>query len=475
MHLNACEIAEAAGGEVVAGDADARATSFGNDTRALLPGSCFVALTGHRDGHDFVRAALDAGSTVALVSRVTEGVRVGPGRALVMVSDPLAALGRLAARCRAPVGSEMTLVGITGSTGKTSTKDLTAGAIGRFRSVHANPDSFNNELGLPLTLLGAGPHTDVVVAEMGARYAGNVADLCAIARPQVGVITNVGLAHSEPLGGSEGILAAKGELFAALPPSGLAVVNAEDQSCDRLVALTEATVVRVGSGPGVDVHVRDVHLDSELRPELTIDSPWGTVEARLRVRGEHQVMNAALAAAVALGIGVPPEEVSLGLADAAGSRWRLELEHSPAGLTVLNDAYNANPTSMEAALRSLARIETKGRRFAVLGEMRELGDHAVEAHAGVGRLASALGIDVLVAVGDLGPLVREASSGVAEVRTVPDAATALDVISALACPGDVVLVKASRAVGLEHVAAGLVAGSADEVLSARPGTAGDAS
>ncbi len=463
-----------AGGEVVAGESDALATSFDNDSRRLSPGACFVALTGHRDGHDFLYAAFAAGGTVALVSRIPDGLHPGPAGALVLVPDPLTALGRLAAHCRSTALSEVTVVGITGSTGKTSTKDLASGAIGRFRSVHANPDSFNNEVGLPLTILGAGPRTDVIVAEMGARFAGNIADLCAIARPQVGVVTNVGLAHAEHLGGDEGVLAVKGELLEALPRSGLAVVNADDPACGRLVLLTEASVVRVGRSAGADVSVRDVHLDSELRPALTIDSPWGTVEARLQGRGEHQVSNAALAAAVALAIGVPAEEVSLGLAEVAGSRWRLELEHSPAGLAVLNDAYNANPTSMESALRSLARYETGGRRHAVLGEMRELGEHAEQCHARVGELAASLGIDVLVAVGDLGALVAEAEQGIAEIRAVCDPAAALDAVAALASPGDVVLVKASRAVGLEHVAAGLVAGAADTVRRSHPSNVGEA-
>ncbi len=475
MHLSAHDIAEGAGGEVVAGDPEARATSFCHDSRSLLPGACFVALRGHRDGHDFAREAFEAGCTVALVARIPEGLRMEPGRALVSVADPLSALGRLAGHCRVTALAGVTVVGITGSTGKTSTKDLTSAAIRRFRSVHANPDSFNNELGLPLTLLGAGPHTDVVIAEMGARFAGNIAELCAVARPQAGVVTNIGLAHAEHLGGSDGALAVKGELLAALPNDGLAVVNADDPACDRLASMTGARVIRVGRARSAEVHISESHLDDQLRPTLRIDSPWGSVVARLLVRGEHQVENAGLAAAVALWLGVPPEEVSLGLAEATASRWRLEVSHSPAGLTVLNDAYNANPASMDAALRSLARIATTGRRVAVLGEMRELGDLADEAHADVGRLAAALGIDVLVAVGDLGPLVGEAAAGVVEVCAVADPAEALEVAARLARPRDVVLVKGSRAVGLEVVAAALVSGAADARVPAAGSHGGDAS
>ncbi|MCZ7536437.1 MAG: Mur ligase family protein [Acidimicrobiia bacterium] len=253
----------------------------------------------------------------------------------------------------------------------------------------------------------------------------------------------------------------KGELLAALAPDGLAIVNADDPASERLAALTEARVILAGRDRSAEVRVQEAHIDGDLRPVLTIESPWGTVEACLQVRGEHQIANAALAVAVALGTGVPPEEVSLGIAEATSSRWRLELSHSPAGLTVLNDAYNANPASMEAALRSLARIETSGRRVAVLGEMRELGCHVDEAHAAVGRLAAELGIDVLVATGDLGPLVSAASAGVAEIRSVADAHGALEVVAEIASASDVVLVKASRAVGLEIVATALVEGAAD--------------
>lgn len=460
MHLSADEIARGAGGEVISGEGGARATSFGYDSRITGVGSCFVALAGHRDGNDFVAEAFAAGSTVALVSRPPEGAPP-PGCAVVLVGDTLAALAQLAAHCRESALAGVTVVGITGSTGKTSTKDLAAAAIGRTRSVHANPESFNNELGLPLTLLGAGPHTDVLIAEMGARFAGNIADLCAIARPQLGVVTNVGIAHAEHLGGPDGVLEVKGELLAALPDDGVAILNADDPACAALAARTGAQVVRVGSESGADVLLRDVHLDSQLRPALAIESRWGAVDARLRMRGEHQVMNAALAVAVALVLGVPPDEVALGIAEATGSRWRFELQHSPGGIAVLNDAYNANPASMEAALRSLARISCEGRRLAVLGEMRELGAGSSDAHAAVGRLAAELRLDALVAVGDTGPLAREASSGVPVVRCVDDAQRALHAMTELASPGDVVLVKASRAVGLEHVAAGLVAGIAD--------------
>lgn len=471
MFLTAAEIAAAAGGEVAAGDPGARATSFSVDSRALQQGACFVALRGHRDGHDFVAPAFTAGAAVALVSRVPPDLQLGPLRAVVRVADTMAALTALARHARETALTAVTVVGITGSTGKTSTKDLTAAAFGRTRSVHANPDSFNNEIGLPLTLLGAAPHTDVVVAEMGARFAGNIAELCEIARPSVGVVTNIGLAHAEHLGGPHGVLAVKAELVEALPTDGLAVLNADDPATPELASRSAARVLLAGMAVDADVRVRDARLDGQLRATLTIDSPWGAFDVALPVRGEHQVANASLAVAVALSAGVAPEDVALGLADAVASRWRMQVEHSPAGIVVLNDSYNANPTSMEAALRSLVRLDVTGRRYAVLGQMRELGSHAEEAHAVIGRLTASLGVDAVVAVGDVGPLVAEAERGGVKVLPVHDAGEALEAVARLVAPGDAVLVKASRAVGLEHVAAGLVEGGADPAAGTSRGEA----
>lgn len=466
MFLTAAEIVAAAGGEVAAGDPGARATSFSIDSRGLEQGACFVALRGHRDGHDFVAPAFAAGASVALVSRIPSDLQLGPLQAVVRVGDTMTALTSLARHAREHALDAVTVVGITGSTGKTSTKDLTAAALGRVRSVHANPDSFNNEIGLPLTLLGAAPHTDVVVTEMGARFAGNIAELCEIARPSIGIVTNIGLAHAEHLGGPDGVLAVKGELVEALPADGLCVLNADDPATPALAARSAAPLLRAGLATGADVRVRDARLDGQLRATLTIDSPWGSFDVALRVRGEHQVTNASLAIAVALATGVAPDDVALGLADAVGSRWRMQLERSPADIVVLNDSYNANPMSMEAALRSLARLEVPGRRFAVLGEMRELGSHAQDAHAAIGRLAANLGVDAVVAVGEVRSLAIEAERRGVKVLPARDAGEALEAIARLVEPGDAVLVKASRAVGLERVAAGLVGGGADPV----PGT-----
>jgi UDP-N-acetylmuramoyl-tripeptide--D-alanyl-D-alanine ligase len=457
MRLTAAEVAAATGGELVVGDPSTMFASFTNDSRALdaVSNACFVALRDQRDGHDFVDAAFAAGAIGAVVRDVPAGLQHAGGRAIVRVADPAQALIVLAtaARDRLP---DLQVVAITGSTGKTSTKDLTAAALAVGRVVHANPESFNNEIGLPLTVLGADEQTEVLVTEMGARFAGNIAELCAIARPSIGVVTNLGLAHAEHLGGADGVVAVKGELIEALPRDGVAVLDGDDQLTPKLAARSKAPILRCGSGPGVDVRLTRCELDDQLRAAIVARTPWGTVSTRLELRGQHQATNALFAIAVAGWLGIAPDVIAAGLAAATGSRWRLELERRADGLAVLNDVYNANPTSMAAALRALAALPTKGRRIAVLGDMRELGDASRDAHVAIGELAAALNVDVVVGVGEGGAAIADAAATVAQRVNVADANEALDAVRTIVAPGDVVLVKASRAVGLEHVATGLL-------------------
>src|SRR5581483_3808113 len=297
-------------------------------------------------------------------------------------------------------------------------------------------------------------------------FAGNIRELCEIARPSVGVVTHIGLAHAEHLGGRAGVARVKGELLAALPADGTAVVNADDDMTPVLVRGCAAHVVRVGFGADPeagDVRVGAVEIDDELRPSFALDSPWGSARVRLAVRGEHQVVNAGMAAAVALVLGVPLDDVVLGLGEATGASWRMELGHSPAGLTVLNDAYNASPTAVAAALRSFAHLPAQGRHVVVLGEMLELGEHGPAEHERLGQLAGELQLDGVVAVGTAAAPIASGARA-AGVDAVVDVATPADALSAvvgLVGPRDAVLVKASRAVGLEVVADALVAGAAD--------------
>jgi UDP-N-acetylmuramoyl-tripeptide--D-alanyl-D-alanine ligase len=454
MELTAAEIAAAAGGALAAGPATARASSFGIDSRVLEPGACFVALRASRDGHDFVPDAWERGATVAVVSRPVDAPP--SGRAVVAVGDGLAALAALGRAARERLGA-IPVVAVTGSAGKTGTKDLTAAALASRLRVHPSPVSFNNEAGVPLTLLGAPAGTEVVVTEMGARFAGNIAELAAIARPTVGIITNVGLAHAGLLEGRDGIAAVKGELVEALPAGGLAILNADCPAVDGLAGRTTARVVRVGRSAGADVRVVGLRVDDRLRPSFTLSTPVGDAPVTLALQGEHQAVNAAMAAAAALELGVPLAAAATGLGSARPAPLRMVVELSPAGVLVLNDAYNSSPTSAAAALVALGRVAVSGQRLAVLGEMLELGSYAPAAHAELGALAAEVGVDLLVTVGEgarpVGDAAREA--GVTVVDT-PDRCAARAAVTRAARAGDAVLVKASRAVGLELVAAALL-------------------
>lgn len=461
MKLTAATIADVTGGTVITGAPEATAASYTIDSRVAAAGACFFALRGDRDGHDFVEDAFERGASVAVVERpVRSRARTPPGT-LILVEEPLHALQAVGAHARARL-PDAVVIGITGSAGKTATKDLTAAAFRGSRRVHASPGSYNNEAGLPLTLLGASEDTEVVVTEMGARLAGNIKELCDMARPSVGVITHVGMAHAEHLGGREEIARVKGELLEALPADGLAVLNAGCDATPGLIARTAARVLLVGHDAGADVRIEHVRLDDELRPSFALATPWGSAELELVMRGEHQVENAAMAATTALALDVPLPAVVAGLRDARTAAGRMEIVHTAAGVTLINDAYNSSPTSAAAAVRSLARLPVDGRRIAVLGAMLELGAHAESEHAALGALAAAAGIDLLIAVG--GPATsmaagaRGAGRGRLEVRAVPDAAAATAVLSQEVHAGDGVLVKASRAVGLERVADDVVHG-----------------
>lgn len=464
MAVSAREIASVTGGTVVAGDPDARCTSFAIDSRVLAPGACFVALVAARDGHDFVHDALTRGATIALVGRGLTGITPRAGQAVVQVPDPLRALQRLASVARSSM-DRGPVVGITGSVGKTGTKDLTAAALTPRFAVHASPGSFNNEAGLPLTLLHAPEGADAVVLEMGARFPGNIAELCVIARPTVGVITRIGMAHAGLLGGPEGVARTKGELLEALDAQGLAVLDADDPFTPGLVARTSARVVTVSANPGADLRAHSIELDDELRPTFLLETPWGSGPVRLAVRGAHQVTNAALAAAVGLAHGVPLPELAESLAAVAPAPWRMEVSRAPSGALVIDDSYNANPSSTAAAVGALAQVNATGRRIAVLGEMLELGEHSEAEHAALGRLVAERGIDVLVVVGaEAAPAAAAARAvGSIEVYEVADADAAGVLVAPMVHDRDVVLVKGSRAVGLEAVA---------RVLDAVPATGG---
>jgi UDP-N-acetylmuramoyl-tripeptide--D-alanyl-D-alanine ligase len=449
VKLTLAEIAGVTGGQILGGAPDAAATSYSIDTRTLEPGALFVALRAERDGHDFVGDALDKGAAGALVSRAVNGGR------LILVDDTAAALAGLGRAARDRLEG-LPVVGITGSTGKTSTKDLAAAALGAAGPVAASPVSFNNEIGVPLTLLSAPEGAVAVVAEMGARGVGHIATLAAVARPTIGVITNIGMAHAEFFGSREEVARAKGELLEALPAGGHAVLCADDDMTPGLRGRTGATVLTVGAAAGADLRVSGVRLDDDLRPAFHLDTPWGAVDVPpLPVRGAHQAGNAAFAVAVAGIAGVPLVDAAAGLAGTVGSPLRMDLRRSAAGLLVLNDSYNANPTSMAAAVDALAGLGASGRRFAVLGPMAELGPHSAGEHQRLGALVAEAGVELLVAVGAT-ELADGARSAGAETIEVDTAEAALAALAPRLQAGDAVLVKASRVSGLERVAAQLL-------------------
>src|SRR4051794_5302111 len=450
--LTVAEVAAAVDGELV-GDGAALVTgAVLVDSRALGAGDLFVALPGERvDGADFVPAAAAAGAAAALTTRPD------PALPCVVVADPGAALGRLAAEVhRRLVEGGLVTVGITGSSGKTSTKDLLGQVLAAAGPTVSPQGSFNNDIGLPLTVLSADAGTRYLVLEMGARGPGHIARLCRVARPDVGVVLNVGSAHLGEFGSAEVIATSKGELVEALPPSGTAVLNADDPRVLGMAPRTAARVVTTGLGEDADVRATDVQLDEAARARFTLVAGGAEHPVALQVVGEHQVANALSAAAAALAAGLAPDAVAAALS-AAGprSRWRMEVVRRPDGVTVVNDAYNANPESMRAALAALVRLPAR-RRIAVLGAMGELGPGADAEHARLGRDVVRAGIDLVVSVEPdavgvhTGALAeRSAGSGgeledgpLESVVHVPDREAARELLAAELGADDVVLVKA---------------------------------
>ncbi|MCP2338294.1 UDP-N-acetylmuramoyl-tripeptide--D-alanyl-D-alanine ligase [Actinomadura rupiterrae] len=424
------------------------------DSREAVPGALFAALPGERaDGHDFAPAAFAGGASAVLAARPVDGPAV-------VVPDVQEALGLLARGVLARL-PDAVVTGVTGSAGKTSTKDLIAQVVERAGPTIAPVGSFNNEIGLPLTALRADEGTRHLVLEMGARGIGHIAYLCGIARPAIGVVLNVGSAHLGEFGSREAVAQAKGEMVEALPASGTAVLNADDPLVAAMASRTEAQVVTFGRGPDATVRAVDEDLDEAGRGRFTLVTPEGEAKVALRLAGAHMVPNALAAAAVARAAGMGVADVADALS-AAGprSRWRMEVTDRPDGVTVINDAYNANPESTRAALDVLAHLARGRRAFAVLGEMAELGDTSVAEHAKIGQHVARSGVAGLVVVGDAAAPVAEGAAQVAawtgELVQVDDVGAAVTALSGRLRPHDVVLVKGSRVAGLERVAAALL-------------------
>lgn len=422
------------------------------DTRALSRGALFAALKGERfDGHDFVGAAIAAGAGAALVSTEVE-----PGLPSIIVPDTLLGLGAVAAAHRARLSPRV--VAVTGSTGKTSTKEMITAILSRGWRTARTPGNYNNEVGVPLALLDLDASYQAAVVELAMRGRGQIRYLAQMARPQVGVITNIGVSHMELLGSRQAIAEAKSELLAALPEDGAAVLNGDDAFFPLLVERSPCRVVSFGHHAGADVTADDIAVNPDGSTGFRLRARWGEQRVTLAVGGRHHALNAAAAAAAAVAVGADPSWVGPGLASFAGAERRSRVIRAPGGFTVIDDSYNAAPDSMRAALELLEDLPG-ARKWAALGDMKELGPLAPEWHREIGELAGASGIAGLVTIGELGCYVAAGARRllgadlVIEARDNEEAAAKL---LAWLGPGDVVLVKGSRAMAMEEVVARLL-------------------
>lgn len=501
MRLNAKQIAAYTGGQFIVQPIDASDLMCGIswDSRDIEPGWLYVALAGERvDGHDFVGAALKSGAAGALVMRsldeATTILAREMGAAIIEVANTESAITDLAREWRNHL--KATVVGLTGSTGKTTTKNLVRDVASAGKSVVATLANQNNELGVPKTLLNANPETEVIVVEMGMRGLGQIEELCEIVKPHWGIVTNAGECHIELLGSRENIAKAKAELFEGLPAAtGIAFVNGMDDMADfmvehaKLIERSCTTVCCDGSGnycaandaegesswrvrPAV--WAEDITLDDQGRPHFTLccrgfaeewppsedDNVIRRQEIQLGLRGMHNVSNACQAAAVGLSLHLSLEQIAQALAASVPESGRQEVVEARGGFTIINDAYNANPDSMRASLATFSSLVVSGKRYAVLGDMGELGDFAPACHRGVGEFAATQPLDVLICVGELSAHIAEgalaagmSADKVIHVPAIPDVLRELDVLLER---GDAVLVKASHFMELNRVVEGLV-------------------
>jgi UDP-N-acetylmuramoyl-tripeptide--D-alanyl-D-alanine ligase len=432
VKLLASDLANAIGGRLVGPDTEIDGATF--DSRQVLRHQLFVPIVAERDGHDFIGDALKAGAGAYLTSRpeIVEGL----GGTAIVVDDTAQALIDAARWGRTQFPASTVVIGVTGSVGKTSTKDLIVAALSSAKRVVANVRSFNNEQGLPVTILNASLATEVLVLEMGMRGLGQIDDLCRIARPHIGIVTRVGEAHTELVGGIEGVAQAKGELIEALPPQGVAILNADDERVIAMRSRSVAPVVSYGESVGADVRITDLHLDAHGCALFDVSTPSGSATVNLSIPGRHMALNAAAAIAVGEALGVNLELMVESLRSASISDRRMQSKATRNGALLLDDCYNANPTSMAAAIETLAQIPAD-RKVAVLGVMAEI-ENPEKAYADIAQLARANNIDI-IAVG---------TSGYGTTSLTVDEA----IEQLTQCDSSVaILVKGSRVAALERV------------------------
>ena len=435
MRFMAADVANATGGKVVGQNAHLDGVSF--DSRTLRPGQLFVPIVAERDGHDFIDDAVAHGAGAYLTAREPQGRRTA-----IVVPDTLAALMELGrfGRARLDATTNGRVVGITGSVGKTSTKDFAHAALSASLRTASSDKSFNNDQGLPTTILNAPDDTEALVVEMGMRGFGEIARLCSIAQPHIGVVTAVAAAHTERVGGLDGVAKAKGELVEALPSSGTAILNADDARVVQMASRTSASVLTYGASAAADVAMTSHTVDDAGYVTMSVASPWGSVDVRVPAPGAHMASNALAALAIAGVCGVSMDDAARGLESAQLSPMRMETHVTVHGATVVADCYNANPASVAAALHTLAKMRA-ARRVAILGVMAELADTKAE-HERIAALAGELGVEVFAVGTDLygAPIVE-----------IEAAVQMLDELGADA----VALVKGSRVARLERVVSAL--------------------
>jgi len=432
VKLLASDLANAIGGRLVGPDTEIDGATF--DSRQVLHHQLFVPIVAERDGHDFISDALKAGAAAYLTSRpeLIEGL----GGTAIVVDDTAQALIDAARWGRTQFPASTVVIGVTGSVGKTSTKDLIVAALSSAKRVVANVRSFNNEQGLPVTILNASLATEVLVLEMGMRGLGQIDDLCRIARPHIGIVTRVGEAHTELVGGIEGVAQAKGELIEALPPQGVAILNADDERVIAMRSRSVAPVLSFGESTSADIRIANLHLDAHGCALFDVSTPSGSATVNLSIPGRHMALNAAAAISVGEALGVNLELMVESLRSASISDRRMQMKTTRNGALLLDDCYNANPTSMAAAIDTLAQIPAT-RRIAVLGIMAEI-ENPESAYAKIAHMAQAGNIEI-IAVGTDG-YGRESTS-------VDDAARRVSECD----ESTAVLVKGSRVAGLERI------------------------
>ena len=435
MRLMAADVAKATNGTLIGQNAHLSGVSF--DSRNVRPGQLFVPIVAERDGHEFVEAALAAGAGAYLTTGKTFG------RTAITVPDTLAALLQLGAWGRNKLDAQLSnrVIGITGSVGKTSTKDFIAAALGSSLRVAANERSFNNDQGLPVTILNAPDDVEALVLEMGMRGFGEIARLCTVARPNIGVVTRVASAHTERVGGIDGVARAKSELVIALDASGFAVLNADDERVVAMRTLTDATVITYGASSSADVRMTSCVLDERACASVSIESPWGKASWKMNVPGEHMAHNAVGAIAVAGVLGLDLQRAAEAVSNSILSEMRMQHRIARSGALIIDDSYNANPASMSAALQALS-VTKASRRIAVLGVMAELSEPERD-HSEIAGLAKKLGIEVLAIGTDMYGMQSRTLDEVAAMLSAVENSTAI-------------LIKGSRVAQLEKLVSLLV-------------------